>query len=502
MPCRVRFGGLDAWLDWQLGLHPLPIEPGLERVERVARRSGWSPPDCPVITIGGTNGKGSCVALADSILRAGGYRTGTFTSPHLVSYVERIRVQGQPVSAASLVASFERIADALGPDTLTFFEFNTLAALLIFETAEPDAIILEVGMGGRLDAVNNVDADVAVVVSLGIDHAEWLGADLESIAREKAGIFRAGRPALYGGEEPPPDALIEAAHAKGALLRIRGRDFREVPRPAGRWDLVLGKQETAERLADLPAPALAGTAQLGNAATTITAIRELRSRLPLTLDAIAHGLERVALPGRFERIADRHVEWILDVAHNPAAARVLAASLPAAQVRGQGRARGARRTSRMRRHMDRGYDRGSARSGRHRACPARKYHRPRPASGWRGRRGDALRAQSRPRGRPNRRLRLLPHGWSRARRARTRGRRRRTRMTIIRAMDRSLKARLIGASVLVLAVVLVVPELLSGRKAATTETPAAADTTLNNGPTRTYTIELGKAGSPAADANL
>jgi dihydrofolate synthase/folylpolyglutamate synthase len=288
-----------------------------------------------VITIGGTNGKGSCVAIADSILREGGYRTGTFTSPHLVSYVERIRLQGQAVSVASLVASFERIADSLGPDTLTFFEFNTLAALLIFETAEPDAIILEVGMGGRLDAVNIVDADVAVVVSLGIDHAEWLGADLESIAREKAGIFRAGRPAVYGGEEPPPDSLIEAAHAEGALLRIRGRDFREVPRPAGRWDLVLGPHEAAERLADLPGPALAGTAQIGNAATTITAIRELRSRLPLTVDAIARGLERVALPGRFERIADRDVEWILDVAHNPAAARVLAASLRATQGRGR-----------------------------------------------------------------------------------------------------------------------------------------------------------------------
>jgi len=335
MPRRMRFDGLDAWLDWQLGLHPQPIEPGLERVERVARRTGWSPPDCPVITIGGTNGKGSCVALADSILRAGGYRTGTFTSPHLVSYVERIRLQGQAVSAASLVVSFERIADALGPDTLTFFEFNTLAALLIFETAEPDAIVLEVGMGGRLDAVNIVDADVAVVVSLGIDHAEWLGADLESIAREKAGIFRAGRPAVYGGEEPPPDSLIEAAHAEGALLRIRGRDFREVRRATGRWDLVLGKQEAAERLADLPAPALAGIAQIGNAATTITAIRELQSRLPLTVDAIARGLERVALPGRFERIADRDVEWILDVAHNPAAARVLAASLRATQGRGR-----------------------------------------------------------------------------------------------------------------------------------------------------------------------
>jgi dihydrofolate synthase/folylpolyglutamate synthase len=280
MPGPVRFDSLGAWLDWQLTLHPQPIEPGLERVARVARRSGWSPPSCPVITIGGTNGKGSCVALADAILREGGYRTATFTSPHLVDYAERIRLQGHPVSAASLVAAFERIADALGPDTLTFFEFNTLAALLIFDSAGPDAVILEVGMGGRLDAVNIVDADVAVVVSLGIDHAEWLGADIETIAREKAGIFRAGRPAVFGGDEAPPGSLIEAAHAEGALLRLRGRDFREIPRPGGRWDLILGTGITAERLADLPVPALAGTAQLGNSATTIAALRELRPRLP------------------------------------------------------------------------------------------------------------------------------------------------------------------------------------------------------------------------------
>jgi len=335
MPGRVRFDSLDAWLDWQLTLHPQPIEPGLERVERVARRSGWSPPRCPVITIGGTNGKGSCVALADAILRAGGYRTGTFTSPHLVDYAERIRLQGQPVSAASLVAAFERTADALGPDTLTFFEFNTLAALLIFETAEPDAVILEVGMGGRLDAVNIVDADVAVVVSLGIDHAEWLGPNLETIAREKAGIFRAGRAAVFGGDEPPPSSLIEAAHAEGALLRLRGRDFREILRSGGRWDLMLETGSATERLADLPVPALTGTAQLGNSATTIAALKELRSRLPLTRDAIVRGLERVALPGRFERIVDRGLEWVLDVAHNPAAARVLAASLRATQGRGR-----------------------------------------------------------------------------------------------------------------------------------------------------------------------
>ena len=332
MPGQVRFDSLGGWLDWQLALHPQPIELGLDRMERVARRTDWSPPRCPVITVGGTNGKGSCVALADSILRAGGYRTATFTSPHLIDYAERIRLQGQPASPASLVAAFERIADALGSDTLTFFEFNTLAALLIFETAAPDALILEVGMGGRLDAVNIVDADVAVVVSLGIDHAEWLGADLDSIAHEKAGIFRAGRPAIYGGEDPAPRALVEAARAQGAMLRLRGRDFRETARADGRWDLTVTKEGADLRLAALPPSALMGSAQLGNAATTIAALMALASRLPLAREAIARGLEQVRLPGRFHRIADGDVEWVLDVAHNPAAARVLAASLRATQT--------------------------------------------------------------------------------------------------------------------------------------------------------------------------
>jgi dihydrofolate synthase / folylpolyglutamate synthase len=335
MPGRVRFDGLGGWLQWQLTLHPQPIEPGLERVRRVAHRSGWVPPRCPVIIVGGTNGKGSCVALADAILRAGGYRTGTFTSPHLIDYSERICVQGERASAASLVAVFERIADALESDTLTFFEFNTLAALLIFETAGPDALILEVGMGGRLDAVNIVDADVAVVVSVGIDHSEWLGADIESIAREKAGIFRAGRPALFGGDEPAPASLIETADAVGADLKLRGRDFREVPQPGGRWDFDFGRDRVLVHLTDLPAPALSGTAQLGNAATTIAVLTELRTRLPLRRDAIVRGLESVSLPGRFQRFVDRDVEWVLDVAHNPAAADVLAASLLA--TRGVGR---------------------------------------------------------------------------------------------------------------------------------------------------------------------
>ena len=202
MTAGPRFGSLDAWLEWQQTLHPQAMDLGLDRVRRVLGRTGWRAPGVPVLTVGGTNGKGSCVATIASLLAAGGYRVATFTSPHLVDYRERIRIDGEPVSAASLVVAFERIADALGPDTLTFFEFNTLAALLVFETACPDALVLEVGMGGRLDAVNVVDPEVAVIVSVGLDHTEWLGPDVESIGREKAGILRAGRPAVVGMPTP------------------------------------------------------------------------------------------------------------------------------------------------------------------------------------------------------------------------------------------------------------------------------------------------------------
>jgi len=335
MPGRVRFDSLAEWLEWQQRLHPQAIEPGLARIARVAGRTGWSPPRCPVLTVGGTNGKGSCVALLDAMLRAGGYRVGTFTSPHLIEYVERVRIQNRPVAATSLIVAFERITEALGSDTLTFFEFNTIAALLIFETAALDAVILEVGMGGRLDAVNIVDADVAVVVSVGIDHREWLGADVESIAIEKAGIFRAGRPAIYGGDDAPPQSLVEAARARNATLRLRGRDFRTHEHADGLWDLRFERRAVSIDLARLPPPALGGAAQLGNAATAIAALLELQERLPLTRAAIIEGLDGVALPGRFQRVADQLFEWVLDVAHNPAAAKVLAANLR--RTRGQGR---------------------------------------------------------------------------------------------------------------------------------------------------------------------
>jgi dihydrofolate synthase/folylpolyglutamate synthase len=284
-----------------------------------------------VITVGGTNGKGSCVALLEATLRAGGYRVGTFTSPHLVDYRERVRIDGAWVSEASLMAAFERIADALQDDSLTFFEFNTLAALLVFETGAPDAVLLEVGLGGRLDAVNVVDADVAVVVSVALDHMEWLGADVESIGREKAGIFRPGRAAICG-MPVPPRSLVEVAESLGARLRLRGRDFSASGRADGGWDY----QDAHGSLEGLPVPALEGVAQVGNAATALAALRELSARLPLSRAAVVQGLQDVRLPGRFQTVARPDgIEWILDVAHNPAAAAVLVANLAAHRACGR-----------------------------------------------------------------------------------------------------------------------------------------------------------------------
>ena len=331
MTARLRLGSLDAWLEWQQTLHPRAMDLGLERVARVLERTGWRPPRVPVLTVGGTNGKGSCVATIAALLAAGGYRVATFTSPHLVDYRERIRVDGVPVSAASLVAAFERIADALGADTLTFFEFNTLAALLVFDTACPDAVVLEVGMGGRLDAVNVVDPDVAVIVSVGLDHMEWLGPDVESIGREKAGILRAGRPAVVG-TPAPPRSVLEVASAVGADLRLRGRDFDATAREDGRWDY----RDRDGRLNSLPEPGLTGVVQVDNAATALAALRALGPRLPLARQAVERGLAQVRLAGRFQRLQDAGgVEWVLDVAHNEDSARTLAANLRRWSVAGR-----------------------------------------------------------------------------------------------------------------------------------------------------------------------
>ncbi len=322
----ARFHRLADWLAWQETLHPNAIDLGLDRLQRTLDRLGWRPPACPVITVAGTNGKGSCVALTARILREAGHRVGTFTSPHLLRYNERIAMDGVEVADETLIDAFERIDAARGADTLTFFEFNAAAALLVFADARPDAVVLEVGMGGRLDAVNVVDADVALVTSIDLDHCDWLGHDRETIGREKAGVFRPGRPAIFGSRDMPA-SIRESAQQIGADLQQLGRDF-DWARSTDRWTW----RGRAGELRDLPAPALHGEIQYDNAAAVLAAIEALQSRLRVPRAAIERGLQTVTLPGRFQVVRQnnlRPIEWILDVAHNPAAARMLAAQLAA-----------------------------------------------------------------------------------------------------------------------------------------------------------------------------
>jgi dihydrofolate synthase/folylpolyglutamate synthase len=317
----VRFSGLADWLAWQQAAHPAEVDPGLERVGEVWRRLGRSQA-ATVLTVGGTNGKGSACAYLDAILRAAGYETGLFTSPHLSRYNERIRIRGREIADADLLEAFAEIDAARGDVSLTFFEWNTLAAFVAFARARVDVAVLEVGMGGRLDAVNLQDADAAGVVSVGLDHREWLGSTVEAIGFEKAGIFRAGRPAIFGGRQVPRSVVAHAASI-GAKLRLMGTDFDYVERSDG-WDYV----GFGSRRRELPLPALAGASQLGNAAVALAMLESVEPALLVPDEAVRSGLARVRLPGRFQVIPGRP-EWILDVAHNADAAVSLAASLAA-----------------------------------------------------------------------------------------------------------------------------------------------------------------------------
>ena len=312
---------LAEWLEYLEHLHPSAIDMGLERVRSVWSRLGIAL-ELPIITVGGTNGKGSICAYLESILRHAGVRTGLYTSPHLLRYNERVRIDGVDVDDATIVRAFERIERARGETSLTYFEFGTLAAALIFSEAHLDALILEVGLGGRLDAVNIFDADCAVIASVDLDHMAYLGNDRESIGREKAGIMRSGRPAICADPDPP-HTLIDHARTIGAELRLIGRDFGYT---AGllQWNF---HGPVAKRAA-LPLPALRGRHQLANAAASIAALDELKLRLAVSMHAVRMGLATASLPGRYQVLPGRPAV-VLDVAHNPHAARALAANLKA-----------------------------------------------------------------------------------------------------------------------------------------------------------------------------
>ena len=313
----MRFATLEEWLAWQEGLHPSSIDLGLGRVAAVLEGLGGPELGVPVITVAGTNGKGSAVAFLETILGAAGYRVGAYTSPHLHRYNERIRIAGKEVTDAELCAAFERVDVARGETSLTYFEFGTLAALDLFRRAEADAVVLEVGLGGRLDAVNVVDPDVALITTVDLDHAEWLGPDREAVAAEKAGILRPGRLAVYG-DEAVPEAVATAAARLGAPLYRFGRDFGWRDRPgAGEW---WGPDAVRE---GLPVPALAGRAQGRNAAAALMALALLESDLPVTEAAIHAGLQSAQAPGRLQVLPGPITE-VVDVGHNPQAARELA----------------------------------------------------------------------------------------------------------------------------------------------------------------------------------
>ena len=323
----MRFASIADWLAWQQVAHPVAVDPGLERVGAVWRRLRL-PFAATVLTVGGTNGKGSVAAFLDAMLTAAGYESGLFTSPHLIRYSERIRLHGRELTDAALLQAFAEIDAARADISLTFFEWNALAALVAFARARVDVAVLEVGMGGRLDAVNLLDADVAAVVSVGIDHREWLGDSLEAIGAEKAGIFRPGRPAIFGARRVPRSVVATAAGI-GARLRRLGVDFDFVERADG-WDYV----GCGSRRRELPLPALAGASQLGNAAVALAVLEAAEPAILVPDEAVRAGLRTVHLPGRFQIVAG-HPEWILDVAHNEEAALALSTSLAARPCAGR-----------------------------------------------------------------------------------------------------------------------------------------------------------------------
>lgn len=316
----MRFDNLDEWLAWQATLHPKEIALGLERVSTVWQRLSSVPFPCRVISVAGTNGKGSCVAYLEAILRAASYRVGCYTSPHLVRYNERIVIDGQQATDSEICEAFGRIDRARGDIELTYFEFATLAALELFRQADLDVVVLEVGLGGRLDAVNIIDPDVALITTVDIDHTDWLGDTREQIGREKAGIMRRDRPVVFAGRDMPR-SVRQSADSLGARLLVAGEDYQWRHQEQG-WEW----QHPTHPRHSLPLPVMRGDVQLQNAAAVLMVLECLRSELPLDQRAVRFGLQEATLAGRFQ-VAGQDPLLIFDVAHNAEAARTLASNL-------------------------------------------------------------------------------------------------------------------------------------------------------------------------------
>ncbi|PXY97879.1 bifunctional tetrahydrofolate synthase/dihydrofolate synthase [Snodgrassella alvi] len=322
--------GLSSWLQHlENGVAGGEIEMGLARVGAVRDQMGLKPV-CPLIVVGGTNGKGSVCAYLTQIYHEAGYRVGTLTSPHLLRFNERIAINGEAVADDLIVSAFEHIETARAEIPLTYFEFNTLAAVDVFIRQQVDVMILEVGLGGRLDAVNIFDADVAVITSVDLDHEAFLGDTVEKVAFEKAGIMRAGKPVICA-QIPVPHSLSSHAAEVGADLLLPGRDFDCHKMEMQQWSYRFHPQESSLYTGEharhaLPIPVLRGNFQLSNAACALTVLECLSERLPLDIGAIKRGLLRVRHPGRFQVLPGRPVT-VLDVGHNPHAARALRSSL-------------------------------------------------------------------------------------------------------------------------------------------------------------------------------
>ncbi len=321
---------LDEWLAYQQQLHPQDIELGLARVQQVAERLGLGPADCPRIVVAGTNGKGSSIAMLASIYSAAGYRVGCYTSPHITHYCERLQIDGVPVSEQIFCDAFSEIERLRGEVELTYFEFGTLAALLILAAENIDIQLLEIGLGGRLDAVNIVDSDVALITQIAIDHCDWLGNTRDLIGMEKAGIMRAGRPCVCADPDLPPSVVKHAADT-GTVLFRSGIDFdysSDFEQPDWHW------HSADIELQSLPRPGLKGDYQLQNGAAVLEVVRLLQNRLPVSTSQLAVGLDKVQLAGRFE-VRSGNPQWVLDVAHNPQACTVLAENLALSKIPGR-----------------------------------------------------------------------------------------------------------------------------------------------------------------------
>ncbi len=328
----MRFNSLNAWLDWQATLNPAEIDLGLERIVDVLQRMGLANEfDCPLITVAGTNGKGSVVSLLESMASTAGFKVACYTSPHIICYNERFKINGELIDDEQLCQAFERIDQARGEIALTYFEFGTLAAIDVFRRAEPDLVIMEIGLGGRLDAVNVMEPDVSVITSIAIDHTDWLGDNREDIAREKAGIMREHK-ATICGEPDAPNSLLEVAQQKLVDFFQLGQQYKVEHPSSNDWSL----QSPFGSMKNLPRPALQGEFQIGNAATAIMALQALESRLVISHEHIRQGLLNAHLHGRFEKLHDQPLV-IIDVAHNPHAVRSLVAQLQLQTIGGSTR---------------------------------------------------------------------------------------------------------------------------------------------------------------------